>query len=79
MKQISMDEAAETACKARGVVNSEADLVITTLTSAPANLNTLTTSGDLYAAIPPETIMIIFHLLTYLQKYFYFLRILTFK
>lgn len=39
----------------RGVINSSADLVITTLTDEPAFFNARTISADLYAAIPPVT------------------------
>ena len=45
----------DNACKVKGVINSSADLVITTRTDDPAFFKERTISADLYAAIPPVT------------------------
>ena len=41
------------ACMVTGVINWQADLVMTTCTSMPCLTNSLTSSAVLYAAMPP--------------------------
>ena len=45
----------ESVASVSGVINSVADEVITTFTSAPLEISDLTNKADLYAAILPHT------------------------